>query len=116
MLFTLVSRLLIIWIFVVVVVLRERLKNKSKLSEEIVSESALDFEDRWEKEFKSFQFAERVTPDSEKKNYKNINRIMDKKVILLVKNKQTNTWEFPIAEWKNEKSLREVYWNYYYYC
>ena len=54
-----------------------------------------------------FKFAPRSVPESEKDNFKNINRILDRKIVLLIKNK--DDWEFPLIEWTNGESLRQVF-------
>jgi hypothetical protein len=87
---------------------REREKKKKIEDEDIVVETAIDFEEKCDKELKSFNFEARLTPESEKENFKNINRILDRKIILLVKNEETGNWEFPAVEWNNGESLRQV--------
>ncbi len=71
-------------------------------------ETAIDYEEKRENELKNFKFAPRTASETEKDNFKSINRILDKKIILLIKNKNNNEWEFPVIEWNNGESLRQV--------
>ncbi len=87
---------------------RERAKKKEKTEEDIVLETALDFEDKYKNQLKEFKFASRTASEKEQNNYKSVDRIMDKKLILLIKNKTNGEWEFPSVEWQEGESLREV--------
>lgn len=89
----------------------ERANKKTKgESEDLVVETAIDYEEKREKDLKNFKFMPRTVTESEKNNLKNINRILDKKLILLARKKDTkdDEWEFPVTEWNNGESLREV--------
>jgi hypothetical protein len=79
----------------------------------LVIETAVDFEDKCLKQLKAFKFAERrigsqFQDDQVRSQYlKNIDHILDKKLILLTKS--NDNWELPKIEWTpGDHSLRNV--------
>lgn len=100
----------------------ERSKKKKDKDEEqeLVIETAIDYEDKQIKQLKSFQFGKRKTSAqfdkecAEKENKKlllqNIDYILDKKLILLVSEPNSSVWQLPKVELAlNDSSLRQVF-------
>jgi hypothetical protein len=99
-------------------------KNASKDQDdeaEIVIETAVDYEEKCLKDLKKMQFSERKlscgfdanvkeqSKDKLKSLFQNIDYILDKKLILLVNDPVTSTWQLPYAEWTAaDLSLRNV--------
>lgn len=88
-------------------------------SGEIVIETALDYEDKCLKQLQSFNFAERKLSTSEnnldlgRKNSgvsKTLDRVLDKKLILIVYDTTKSSWHLPKLEWDQsiDDSLRKV--------
>jgi len=85
---------------------------------EVVVETAVDYEDQCLKQLQSFNFAERKTSATESAEtdlkkptgvLKNLDRILDKKLVLLVYNQERSQWELPEMQWiQDDKSLRSV--------
>ena len=94
---------------------------------DLALETALDFEDKAQKELELFKFGKRMTstatelddasdPKSSEKGGKkkaaplqNIERVLDKKMILLVHDSKTSNWELPKIEWTvTDHTLRYV--------
>lgn len=81
--------------------------------QEIVIETALDYEDKCLKQLQSFSFAERVNVNQnsdQKKALRTLDRILDKKLILIVYDSEKSVWHLPILEWNStiDQSLRNV--------
>ena len=81
--------------------------------QEIVIETALDYEDKCLKQLQSFSFAERVKVNQnsdQKKALRTLDRILDKKLILIVYDNEKSVWHLPKLEWNNtiDQSLRNV--------
>ncbi|CAF1342721.1 unnamed protein product, partial [Didymodactylos carnosus] len=76
----------------------------------IAVETAQDFEDKMNKEFKQFQFALRQTDDDKTNNIKSQNRKLDQNLLLIVQRKNEKNgkdeWIFPQKLYEGEKSLR----------
>lgn len=100
---------------------KKQAKEKNQDEEDIVIETALDFEERCLKELKSIKFGERKLSENTEnqiKDYKNnqtisylknTDHILDKKLILLVNDKDSSDWRLPSLEWKEtDSSLRIV--------
>jgi len=77
---------------------------------DMIVETALDFEDKGARELSAIQFAERKLAASCNSNratddgLKNVDHILDKKVVLLVHDKATDSWQLPNMEWTEEDS------------
>lgn len=95
-------------------------KKKSDEDEELIIETAVDYEDKQLKQLKAFKFAERkLSTDFDKQNsdnankktlFQNVDYILDKKLILLVNEPNTCTWQLPKVEWSvKDASLRQVF-------
>lgn len=99
--------------------------NKRKLAgdqdnQEIVIETAVDYEDKCLKQLQSFSFAERkLSTDVDEKNIelkkrpnvlKTLDRVLDKKLILITYDPERSLWQLPKLEWNNriDESLRKV--------
>ena len=65
---------------------KKKAEQKEEDTDEIKLETALEMEERYKKEASNFPYAVRVPAESEKNNFKSMNRILDGKIILLVKN------------------------------
>ena len=81
--------------------------------QEIVIETALDYEDKCLKQLQSFSFAELVKVNQnsdQKKALRTLDRILDKKLILIVYDNEKSVWHLPKLEWNNtiDQSLRNV--------
>jgi hypothetical protein len=101
---------------------KKHAKENNQEEEDLVIETALDFEERCIKELKSVKFGERKlssnkeNPNNDYKNNENISylknadHILDKKLILLVNDKDSSDWRLPALEWnENDNSLRAVF-------
>jgi hypothetical protein len=111
--------------------IRERAKKKKAAGEqeqdenELVIETALDYEEKCLIELKKLQFAERKlsadfdriqkegnqqgNKENMKTLFQNVDYILDKKLILLINDPVTSTWQLPYAEWTGaDSSLRQV--------
>ncbi|RNA09918.1 transcription initiation factor IIA subunit 2 [Brachionus plicatilis] len=99
----------------------ERAKKKRDKDDEqdLVIETAVDYEDKQLKQLESFQFAKRKTSrgfdkeiaetDNKKLLLQNIDNILDKKLILLVSEPNSSVWQLPIVELNLEDaSLRQT--------
>ena len=66
----------------------------------------------YEKEYGQFdrkKYSTDLSSETNIKNCSNMDRILDRKLILLVLNKDSNEWELPKYEWaKSHASLRTV--------
>jgi hypothetical protein len=94
--------------------------NKRKLAgeqdnQEIVIETAVDFEDKCMKQLQSFSFGERKTQSNSSAAktpnvLKTLDRILDKKLILIIFDSDKSVWKLPTLEWdsKMDESLRIV--------
>lgn len=92
----------------------ERAKKKKSSEEEsdLVIETALDYEEKCLKELKKLQFSERnlasdfdlkkSKSDANNSQLQNVDYILDKKLILLVNDPATSTWQLPFVEWTNK--------------
>lgn len=87
------------------------------IDSQVLIETAVDFQEKNLAKLKSFQAGERKLSSAQgeidlnnKANFKNIDHIMDKKLILLVNDPNSGaSWELPKIEWKeNVDSLRDV--------
>ena len=84
-------------------------KQKDKKDDEaVILETALDFEEKCEAEFKKIKFGQREPLEKDKDNFKTLKRVLNRKLILLVKNPDTKEWHFPTAKWSKGESLRQV--------
>lgn len=85
-------------------------------SREVVIETAVDYEDQCLKQLQSFTFAERHTsqkPGTGLKKpegvLKNLDRILDKKLLLIVYDPVKSQWQLPELQWnKEDDSLRHT--------
>ncbi len=94
--------------------------NKRKLAgdqenQEIIIETAVDFEDKCIKQLQSFSFAERKTVANSSaiktpNVLKTLDRILDKKLILIIFDTKKSVWKLPSLDWdpKSDESLRCV--------
>ncbi len=97
---------------------RKQQSGVDQNNREVVIETAVDYEDQCLKQLQSFNFAERKTSASESGEtnlkkpagvLKNLDRILDKKLVLLVFNQERSQWELPEMQWvQDDKSLRSV--------
>ena len=104
------------------ILIRKRAKTKKSTDEdELMIETALDYEDKCLKELNSFKFAPRLLsadfPASSPSDapaslqrLKNTDHILDKKLILLIRDEATSSWTLPQLEWDpvNHPCLRTV--------
>lgn len=87
----------------------QKKKQKGKDdSEEVVIETALDFEEKCDAEFKKFNFGQREPTEADKNNFKTLKRVLNRKLILIVKNPETKEWELPTHQWTQGEPLRKV--------
>ncbi len=83
---------------------------------EVVIETALDFEDNRLKELRAFTFAERLVGVAEQTAVKkptgvlkNLDKVLDKKLVLIIYNQEKSQWQLPETQWNpNDQSLRTV--------
>lgn len=68
----------------------------------------MDFEEKCEAEFKKFNFGQREPAEKDKNNFKTLKRLLNRKLILLVKDPETKEWQFPTDQWTQGESLRKV--------
>ena len=97
---------------------RAKKKNDKDDQQELIIETAIDYEDKQLKQLKSFEFAKRkTTAEFDKENsgkdkklmLQNIDYILDKKLILLVSEPNSSVWQLPRIELAlNDSSLRQV--------
>lgn len=99
-------------------------KKKDEDSENMIIETALDYEEKCLNQLKAIKFSERKLSDdydkkligmnqsTDKRNIaelQNVDYILDKKLILLVNEDNTSNWGLPKAEWSiTDTSLRQV--------
>lgn len=83
-------------------------KNIEKEDDSLLLETAADYEEKRLKLLNDYKFASRQPLEQDKTNFKSMNRLMDKKIFLLVKNNITGDWEFPNIEWKDGESLKQT--------
>ena len=98
--------------------------KENETTQELVVETAVDYEDKCLKQLNTFKFADRKTNaaynlENQTNNnniesnstgvLKNMDRILDKKLILLVYDQDKSIWQLPKLRWEpNEISLRYV--------
>ncbi len=95
--------------------------SEQQVEGEIVIETALDYEEKCLKELKKLKFSERKlstdfdgqlkgeSKEKLKSLFQNVDYILDKKLVLLVNDPITSTWQLPFAEWTAvDPSLRHV--------
>ncbi|GFN84514.1 39S ribosomal protein l46, mitochondrial [Plakobranchus ocellatus] len=72
--------------------------------------TALDLEDKWDAEIKSFTPASRVTQADEQQNQKSVERRLESSLYLLVKQNIAGRehWVLPQATWENGETLRQT--------
>lgn len=78
-------------------------------------ETALDYEEKCLRALKKMQFAERKLHNGlekqrdDSKSFNNVDYILDKKLVLLINDPITSTWQLPYIEWAaNDLTLRTV--------
>ena len=95
---------------------RRAAKSKQENAEEepsnIDSETvtALDLEDKWDAEIKSFTPASRITQADDTGDQKSLDRKLDSSLYLLVKQNIAGRdhWVLPQATWEDGETLRQV--------
>lgn len=88
----------------------KRKKDDAGESEEVLLQTALEAEDLWESRLKEFTPAPKITDADEKKDLKSLKRELEKKLILLVKQKlgESSHWVLPQMSWCEGESMRET--------
>lgn len=76
---------------------------------EVSMQTALELEDHWQDELKAFKPANRITEADLTNNTRSLDRKLDRKVVLMVKQTLGDTveWVLPMGEWKGEDSLKQ---------
>lgn len=77
---------------------------------ESVQQTAQDLTDAWKEEYKSYQLANRITDDDQKKNIKSVNRKLDKTLWLLIEQQIGNRKYMLLPQGKREpgENLRQT--------
>ncbi len=107
--------------------IKKRKEAKENETQELIVETAVDYEDKCLKQLNTFKFADRKTnavynlenqthnnnnnnnENSPTGVLKNMDRILDKKLILLVYDQEKSIWRLPKLRWEpDEISLRYV--------
>lgn len=101
--------------------MKKKDKLKEENSDELLVETAQDYEEKCLKELNALKLAERkssaqfekslkTNPVSENvTKFRNFDYVLDKKLILLVNEPNTSNWHLPQIEWtQNDISLRSV--------
>jgi len=104
--------------------IKKRKEAKENETQELIVETAVDYEDKCLKQLNTFKFADRKTNDvynlenqtnnnnNNNENsptgvLKNMDRILDKKLILLIYDQEKSIWQLPKLRWEpDEISLR----------
>lgn len=98
---------------------RKQTHENQQSEGEVVIETALDYEDQCMKQLQAFTFADRKTgkdgmgeQTAVKKPagvLKNLDKVLDKKLVLIVYNQAKSQWQLPEMEWsQSDESLRNV--------
>lgn len=104
--------------------MKKKQKNKDSGNgtagdEDLLIETALDYEEKCLKELNAIKLGERklslnIGENSENASgkFRNFDYVLDKKLILLVNEPNTSNWHLPQLEWtQNDTSLRTVSYN-----
>lgn len=98
---------------------KRKASNEQQENREVVIETAQDYEDKCLKQLQSFTFADRKSSSKKTQEtahqqpsgvIKNIDRILDKKLLLILYNEKEKEWQFPKVEWapNMDNSLRQT--------
>lgn len=97
---------------------RKQSQNENQQPDaELVIETAMDYEDKCMKQLQAFTFADRKTSVGLEQTavkkpagvLKNLDKVLDKKLLLIVYNPQKSQWQLPEMEWsQTDESLRNT--------